>query len=278
MYYKRVNMKKLIIASVFAAVLLSGCSKGPLDTTFDLTNLQTLTDSSSKIHDELPEQESEIVQWAINTLNIGTVESIEKFKEQYGADITYRKIVKLAVDNRKQAVFDEYERLKSIEKDWTDIYNDLSKIKASNISLGTSSEFFTRGKPLVSFDVHNGSKQDLSSIQWEIDLYLDDEQEPYSTYTGIDSYTYGSKKNGLRADETVHRSIAIDTFGFNDNAKKWTDLKAQNAKKKSIAVTVIPTSAKDFSEENLITGNVPKALKAYEAEKNLIVNAEKMIK
>src|SRR5690606_16583772 len=194
-YCKRVNMKKLIIASVLAAVLLIGCSKGPLDTTFDLTNLQTLTDSSKKIHEELPEQESEIVQWAINTLNIGTVESIEKFKEQYGADITYRKILKLAVEKRKQNVFDEYERLKSIEKDWTDIYNDLSKIKASNISLGTSSEFFTRGKPLVSFDVHNGSKQDLSSIQWEIDLYLDDEEAPYSTYRNIDSYTYGSKED-----------------------------------------------------------------------------------
>lgn len=271
-------MKKLIIASVFTAVLLSGCSKGPLDTTFDLTNLQTLTDSSKKIHGELTEQESEIVQWAINTLNIGTIESIEKFKEQYGTDITYRKIVKLAVDNRKQNVFDEYERLKSIEKDWTDIYNDLSKIKASNISLGTSSEFFTRGKPLVSFDVHNGSKQDLSSIQWEIDLYLDDEETPYSTYRDVDSYTYGSKENGLRSGEIVRRSVAINDFGFRDEAKKWTDLKAKNAKKKTITVTVIPTSAQNFSEEYLITGNVPKALKEYEAEKNLIINAERMIK
>ena len=124
------------------------------------------------------------------------------------------------------------------------------------------------------FDVHNGSQQNLSSIQWYLELYLDDEKEPYATYRGLDLYKFG--ENGLRAGQNDHRFIKIDDF-MTDSGKKWYDLRVKDAKKKTIKATVIPNSAENFSDEKIITGNLVSELEKIESEKLMIANAEKLL-
>ncbi len=70
----------------------------------------------------------------------------------------------------------------------------------------------TQGHPLISFDVHNGSKEDISLIVWRLELFLNGEKEPYTTYNAVDSYSDGKKNNGLLKGETVRREVTVDTF------------------------------------------------------------------
>ncbi|WP_168390434.1 DUF6694 family lipoprotein [Acinetobacter indicus] len=273
-------MKKILMATLLAVTVMSGCSKDPRDTSFNFTSMETLTESTKALRAALSEEEIQIYEWALGTKDFTGVTTVEKMKELLGENATFRKIVQRAVEERKQPVLDEYERLKSIEKEWTAVYQDLSKIKATNIRLGKSPDFITRGDPAITFDVHNGSSYDLSSIKWEVALFLDDEKEPYATIGIIDSYTYGKKSNGLRAGETVTNrveTINVFTSPLDKSYRKWSDLKTQNAKKRTITATIVPQYAQNFSEEYLISGNVPEAIKQYAAEKEIIEKAEKLL-
>lgn len=266
-------MKKLVIVSLLSLAMLSGCSKDPLDKTFDLTSFNSLSESSGIVFKETSENDAAIIQWAMDSIGINDkYDTIEIFKDKWGADITYRKMIKMAIGKRKPEVNAQYDQLKAIEKEWTDLYNDLSKIKATNVRFGEHRDpFLEKG---VWFDIHNGSQQNLSSIQWYLELYLDDEKEPYATYRGLDLYKFG--ENGLRAGQNDHRFIKIDDF-MSDSGKKWYDLRVKNAKKKTIKATVIPNSAENFSDEKIITGNLVSELEKIESEKLMIANAEKLL-
>lgn len=270
--------KKLIVSMVLTCVLLSaGCSRGPLDAKLDLSSLNTISESSDQIIAKMDSDELEISQWAVNTLGLSNIESLSGFRDQYGEKVTYRMFIKKAIEKRDEYVSGELKRLQELKPSWEATYNDLTKIKASNIQLGSSLEFMTRGHPLVSFDVTNGSKENVSQIGWKLELFLNGSNEPYTTYNVIDLYTFGGKNNGLLKGESVRRSVTVDTFFNRQNADKWVDLNAKSAKSKLVKVSVIPTSVKDFNDEEFITGDINAALTEIVTESKTIEKAKKYL-
>lgn len=266
---------KLIISIlVFSVISFAGCSKDPLDVPFDMSSLSALGESSSQQIKLMDEEEVKVTNWAIQTLGLDNIKSFSSFKEYYGDKVTFRDIIKKAVETREKIASDELKRLTELKPSWQETYNDLLKIKASNIHLGSSSEFMTRGHPLISFDVHNGSREDISLIIWKLELFLNGEKEPYATYNAVDSYRYGKKDNGLLKGETAHRFVTVDTFFNRQNADKWVDLNARKASSKLVKVTVIPTRVQDFNEEEFITGDINGALAELKAENKIIEMAK----
>ncbi len=270
-------MKNNLIIPIFVFTVFSfaGCSKDPLDVPLDMSSLNAVSESSSKQLKLMDEDEKKVSDWAVKTLGLDNIQSLSSFKEQYGDKVTYRIILKKAVENREQIVSDELQRLKELKPSWDATYDDLSKIKASNIHLGSSAEFMTQGHPLISFDVHNGSKEDISLIVWRLELFLNGEKEPYTTYNAVDSYSYGQKNNGLLKGETVRREVTVDTFFNRQNADKWVDLNARKASSKLVKVTVIPTRVEDFNKQEFITGDIDGALAEFEVENKIIELAKK---
>lgn len=272
-------MKKSLVLSMLLifASLGSGCSKGPLDSKFDLSSLNAITESAQEKSARMDSDQQEVIGWAANTLNLNHIQSLTGFKEQYGEKVTYRVLIKKAVETREETVNNELKRLQELKTSWNQTFNDLSKIKASNIELGKSSEFMTSGHPLISFDVTNGSQSDVSLLVWKLELFLNGEKEPYTSYNAVDSYVYGKKNNGLLAGETVRRSVTVDTFFNRQNADKWVDLNARKASSKQVKVTVIPTSIKDFNKQKFITGDINAALEEIESESKTIEKAKKYL-
>ncbi|NNH78849.1 hypothetical protein HLH17_14590 [Acinetobacter sp. ANC 5380] len=272
-------MKKVFFATLLAMTILGGCGKNPYDEPLSFQSKELMSESASKIRAGLNAEEIQIFDWALENIDLNTFNTAEKLKEYLGESTSFRKLAVRAINDRKQPVFDESARLKSIESDWFEAHAQLSKINASDVRLSTSHEFMTRGYPVVSFNVHNASKFNISQLTWQAHLFLDGDKEPYVSSVVIDSYTHGSKSNGLKENEKVRRSLVVDQFTalIDPDVKKWTDLKAQNAKSKRVEITLIPTSSKDFSDQYFISDNVPESIKRYEMEKGLIERAEKLV-
>ncbi len=223
---------------VFCALLVSACSRGldrPLITS---QGFDAYKSSLAEAIKDMDQKEMQAFDWAVSDL------SIEALNTHY-PNQSPRKVIR----GEASKVLNEFPmQIAELERQvasWTVAMAEMNKVAAENPRFSIKSDFFG-SKPQVFARVRNGSQFGFSSLRWRLELFLDAAEKPAAASEEFDWY---KEDGGLKPGAVMDREFSI---GFVSGDPQWSTLEIQNAKQRTVRMTLVPHGAKDFGERSLV--------------------------
>jgi len=209
----------------------------------------------------LAEATKDMKKYEIESFDLYVEElSIEKLGELY-PNATPRKII----HGQAQKVIDGTSKIKpELEKLIPDFDKEYvaieGGIKAVNATFAVERDFFG-DQPKVRATVQNTSGQTLTSLKWQVDLFLDGSEKPVASTVIDDNYKSGG---GIKTGYEYKRDF---TLGFVKGDDRFTTLEIQNSKKREVRLTLLINDCVDLSGKRIESRNPHHLLKVFgEAE------------
>jgi len=252
-------MKKLVVIVVAVVALWITYSL-----TFGATGLSKRLDTGhgmekykASLNDAIKDMDKKQIaafDWAVEGYDL---ENLHKNFPNYSPKKIIRSEVKRILKEYPAQIAD----LEKLKPKYDPLLADLKKITASSTTFRVDSDTFG-SQPMITAIVTNGSTLNISSMEWEAELYIDGNETPVARTVLFDSYYKtaslfrsddhdATSAGGLYSAATKQREFKV---GFVRGDAKWTTLEIQNAKQRLVKLTVIPESVKDFGNRKFLAG------------------------
>lgn len=231
-------------------VLATACG-GPVDRKL-VTNgtQQQYRASIDAIDAELSPHERDAFNWAVAGLDL------DKLNAAY-PNASVKEVVRTHIERIRDANPREVRTLREQARAQLATIAELGKVRANGPKLEIEDSFFGL-KPSIEARIVNGSSLPLSQVSWEAALYINGDAQPAATSRVHSDFR---KINGLKPEDGVTARFNV---GFVKGDETWTTLAVRQASSTHVELTVIPLTARDFSDKPYVTADHQKRIELLE--------------
>lgn len=241
---------------------LTACNSGldhKLDTSHGSEAYKTSLAEATK---DMKKSEIEVFDLYVSDL------TIEKLGEQY-PDATPRKVIRGQAKKVIEAAAEIKPALEKLIPDFDKEYSALEGgIKALKPVFTVEKDFFG-DQPRVRATVQNASGLAMTSLKWQVELFINGADKPVASTVLDDNYKGGG---GIKPGYEYKREF---TLGFVKGDDRFTTLEIQNASKREVRMSLLVNDCTDLTGKQLSSRNPHSLLKIYkEAELQAIKNKD----
>lgn len=188
---------------------------------------------------EFTPSELDAFNWAVADI------SFQRLIEIYpGA--TPREVIRAEVKKVKETYPPELEKEIANLPAYEETKTELLKLKGEGLGFSLPKNFFGL-QPTVKVRLTNGTRFPISSLDWEVALFLDGADTPAATHRIFDNYK--GTKDGMTPGYFYEKSF---TIGFVSGNSDWQTLEIRNAKSYEVRVRPVLQSVKAFNEQVIL--------------------------
>ncbi len=259
-------MKSLQLTVLTIAVSsLVACSGKGVDASLNLSSMEEFQKSYAIASKDMTQEQKDSFEWAVSNISLAQVSA--KYSRPtvraivQGEADEFIKAHQKIIDKQKEIMASKHDLLTQNRNTQSEQLAELNKITASRPDTRNHNDLDGQ---TFSFKVTNGSKYNLSSVAWDVNLFIDDEE-----------------KSDRKCSMTIHFNHGLDAKSGPVNAEKywpscaaWKTVEVQRAKKYRFTFKVDPHWVNDFADKRIYS----KDLETFELHEEKIQDSMSEIK